>query len=131
MFQISKKTQYGLRALVFLVQKNIKGVILPTSLKEIAKAEAIPFLFLEKIILDLKKHKIVKGKRGVGGGYVLAKNPKRISIRNVVQALEKTITPVNCSLCRRKRSCLSKNVWEKVEKSINKTLEKIKLSEIK
>jgi len=128
MFQVSKKSQYGLRALVFLAKrsKNKK----PVSIKEIAENEAIPFAFLEKIILDLEKSKIVKGKKGIGGGYVLAQRPQKISVKEIVEVLEKTIIPVDCSLCRRAKKCASKDVWGKVQKSINKTLKSITLADL-
>jgi Rrf2 family protein len=128
MFQVSKKSQYGLRALVFLSKKHKDKK--PLSIKEIAKAEAIPFDFLEKILLQLEKYKIVRGKRGIGGGYFLAKNPRNISIKEIVGSLEKTIMPVDCSLCGMSKKCVSKNVWGKVGNAINSTLGKIKLADL-
>ena len=124
---ISKKTQYGLRAMVFLAKKYSKKELAP--LKDVSGKEAIPFDFLEKIFSELEKAKLVKGKKGIGGGYILARNPNKITAKNIVEALEKTV-PVDCLLCDKNKRCVSKNVWKKIENNINKTLNSIKLSDL-
>lgn len=142
MIKISKRAQYGLRAMVFLA-KNYKpksrlrgnrgsstksGNVF--SIKTISEREGIPFDFLEKIVLQLEKVKLVNGKKGVQGGYILSKPPKKISANDVVSVLEENKKPVDCALCGRKSKCLTKNVWSKVEKALNKTLESITLAEL-
>ncbi len=126
--QISKRAQYGLRAMVYIAKNQKKGKVIP--LKETSKAEAIPFNFLEKIIGQLEKAKLVTSKKGVQGGYFLAEPADKITVGQIVSVLEKTTTPVNCSLCNRAGKCLSKNVWSKVQKSLEKTLYSIKLSHL-
>lgn len=126
--QISKKTQYGLRAMVFL-SKNF-GSQKYHSLKEISSFEGIPFDFLEKILSDLEKKKLIVSRKGSCGGYMLAKNPRRINIGQITEVLEKTVKPVDCLLCSRIKKCASRNVWKKIENSINKTLKSIKLSDL-
>lgn len=125
--QISKKSQYGMRAMVLLA-KNYKTKQL-LSTKEIAQAEGVPFDFLEKIILQLKRAELVKGKKGANGGYVLIKNPKKVTALQIVRVLEDTM-PVDCSLCGKKRKCMSKNVWTKVDVAINKALKSVKLADL-
>jgi len=125
--QISKKSQYGMRAMVLLA-KNYKSKCF-LSLKDISQKENISFNFLEKIVSQLEKAKLVKGKKGVGGGYILLKNPKNITAKDIVDVLEETI-PVNCSLCGKKNKCISKNVWVKVDLVLSKTLKSIKLSNL-
>ena len=124
---ISKKSQYGMRAMVLLA-KNYKSKCF-LSLKDISQKENISFNFLEKIVSQLEKAKLVKGKKGVGGGYILLKNPKNITAKDIVDVLEETI-PVNCSLCGKKNKCISKNVWVKVDLVLSKTLKSIKLSNL-
>ena len=126
--QISKKTQYGLRAMIFLARKfkDKKDY----SLKEISKSEDISFDFLEKILSDLEKKGLIKSKKGAYGGYKLAKNPKRINAGQIVEVLEKTTTPVNCFLCGRAKKCASRSVWARIEKEINKILKGITLEEL-
>jgi Rrf2 family protein len=99
------------------------------STRIISQKEGIPFDFLEKIISQLEKAKLVKGKKGTGGGYVLAKMPNKITARDIVSALEGT-TSVDCSLCGMSKKCISKSVWKKIDDAISKTLKNIKLSEL-
>jgi len=126
--KISKRAQYGLRAMVLLAKNyRFKNIL---SAKTISEKEGIPFDFLEKIILQLEKQKLVNGKKGVQGGYVLFKNPKKISANDVVSVLEENKKTVDCSLCNRKKGCLTKNVWSKVNSALNKTLESITLADL-
>jgi Rrf2 family protein len=128
MFQVSKKSQYGLRAMVYVARASRKKEI--SSLKKISEAEGIPFDFLEKIVSQLEKAGLVKSKKGVQGGYFLAKSPKKISAVEIMEALEGKIAPVGCALCGKSRRCLSKNVWDKVRASLVSTLKSISLSEL-
>lgn len=116
-----------MRAMVLLA-KNYKSKQL-LNLKEISKKEMIPFEFLGKVFSELEKAGLVKGKKGVGGGYILSKDPKKISAKDIVGVLEDTL-PVNCALCCKKGKCASKNVWAKVDLALAKTLKSIKLSNL-
>lgn len=124
--QISKKSQYGLRAMVCLAKKNRKEFF---SLKDISEKEGIPFDFLEKIMSKLEKIKLVRAKKGIQGGYILAKNPEKITAKDIVAALENT-TAVDCSFCGKSKKCLTKNVWRKIDAVISKTLQSITLAEL-
>ncbi|MFH1968356.1 MAG: Rrf2 family transcriptional regulator [bacterium] len=125
--KISKRAQYGLRAMVYMAKNQKKGNVIP--LKETSKAEAIPFNFLEKIIGQLEKAGLVSSKKGVQGGYILAKKSKNITAKDIVEALENT-TAVDCSFCGKSKKCLTKNVWRKIDYSINKTLKSITLARL-
>ncbi len=100
------------------------------SAKTISEKEGIPFEFLEKIILKLEKAKLVRGKKGVQGGYILFKSPKMIRVNDIVSSLEENKKSVDCALCGRKKGCLTKNVWSKVNFALNKTLKSITLQNL-
>ena len=85
MFQLSKKTCYGLKAIFELTLANGKGPI-TTSL--IAEKQVIPVPFLEQILYELRKGGIIISKRGPGGGHRLAKRPEDIKFSDVIQVLE-------------------------------------------
>lgn len=125
MFQVSKKSQYGLRAITYLAK--VKRI---ASLKEMAKAEAIPFDFLEKIVSRLEKAGLLISKKGRQGGYYLAKPANKITAGDIVEALEGKINPVECSLCGKAEKCVSKNVWDKVKQSLASTLYSITLKDL-
>src|SRR3989344_3258589 len=103
MIKISKKSQYGLRAMVCLAKHYKKKEVCSTKL--ISKIEGIPFDFLEKIISQLERAKLVNGKKGVQGGYILSKSPQKISANDIVFVLEENKKPVNCVLCARLKKC--------------------------
>lgn len=126
--KVSAKTQYGLRAMIYLAKNKDK--ILP--LKEISEKEGIPFDFLSKIVSNLERKKLIKGKKGIGGGYCLVKNPKEIKIGQIIEALEGKLSLVKClsSFCSRSKICLAKNFWKKLKKAIYLTLNSITLEEL-
>ena len=110
--------------MVYLAKKFGKNRLI--AIKEVSRHEAIPFDFLGKIFSQLEKAHLVKGKKGVGGGYVLSKNPTKITAKDIVEILENT-TAVDCRLCGQSKKCLSKNVWRRIDVAVNKTLESITL----
>lgn len=131
--RISKKTQYGLRAMVYLASVSGKGEVCP--LKRISEKENISFDYLEKIFSKLEKAGLVKAKRGVQGGYYLSRSPYKISVGEIIRVLEKTMAPVRCIAiekkerynCPRKKICRTLNIWQKIQKTLNSTLNSITL----
>lgn len=82
---ITKKTSYGLKGLLNLAEKKSRG---PVLVKEVSIQENIPRSFLNKIFQNLKKAGILESRRGAGGGFQLARSPKRINVREIIEALE-------------------------------------------
>jgi len=126
--QISIKSRYGLRAMVYLAKT--KKVC---SVKEISQKEKIPFDFLEKIFSQLQKKGLVNSQRGVGGGYFLDKSPKKISVKEILGALEnKEIFSIQCKRKHHfsKKKCPIKKIWKRIQQVLNSTLEKITLADL-
>jgi len=134
--KISKKSQYDLRAMVYLANPRLKDEVCP--LKKISKDEEIPFDFLEKIFSKLEKAGLIKAKKGVQGGYFLAQSPQKIKVGEIIRILEGTMAPVLCIAkekekrysCPRKNKCLTKNVWQKIRDTLNSTLNSITLADL-
>lgn len=91
---ISKRTKYGLKALIYLGKNKKQGPVLVT---EIAQKESIPKKFLEVILLDLKNHGVLQSKKGRGGGYFLARSPELISFGEVIRVLEGPLSLLPCT----------------------------------
>src|SRR5258708_19224842 len=102
MRQLSKRTQYSLRALYALTRKYGAGPVLITNL---AQDESIPKKFVEQILLSLKSVGFVASKKGKGGGYVLAQPPEKITIGAVIRAIEGPLAPLPCASETRFRKC--------------------------
>ena len=90
---LSKKSQYALKALSYLVEKQNEGPIL---ISEIAEKKKIPLKFLENILLELKKAKILDSKKGKGGGYFFSKNPQDISLARIIRLVNGPIAMLPC-----------------------------------
>ncbi len=90
---ISKKTQYGLKALGYLADQYGKG---PVLIAEIAEKKKIPLKFLENILLQLKQHHILESKKGKGGGYMLAAHPKKTTLAAIFRIIEGPIAMMPC-----------------------------------
>lgn len=117
--KISKKAQYGLRAMIYLAKHSAKDKV--CSLKEVSEKEKIPFDFLEKIIKDLQAIGLIKAKKGVLGGYYLSKKPEKIYVGQIIETLE-DIVPVECAGCQMARACSSKGMWDELKDSLSDTL---------
>ena len=89
--KLSKKGEYGNRAVCHLAERYGTGV---THIREVARQESIPAKFLEGILLQLKRAGIVKSRRGVEGGYALARAPEAIMLGEVIRILDGPLAPL-------------------------------------
>jgi Rrf2 family protein len=90
---LSRKSKYGLKALLLLAQHDGRG---PVLVSDVATEEAIPKKFLEAILLDLNRRGLVQSKKGKGGGYYLRRAPAEITFGEVIRALEGPLALVPC-----------------------------------
>lgn len=108
----------------------------PVSLSKIASRSKLSYGYLEQLIIALRRHGLVKAHRGARGGYILSRAPDQISFREIIQAMDGELAPVVCVSdvvkvnCPSLRSCQSKKVWEKIQKSLLETLSSVKLKEV-
>ena len=102
MRQLSKKTQYSLRALYALAREYGHGPVLVSHLSE---EESIPKKFLEQILLSLKGLGLVASKRGKGGGYMLVHPPDQVTLASVIRMIDGPLAPLPCASETRFRKC--------------------------
>ena len=91
---LTQKTRYSMLAMVRLAKEYGKGTLM---INEIAESERIPKRFLESILLELKKNGYLSSKLGKNGGYCLMKNPKEISLLEIVQLFEGSVAMLRCT----------------------------------
>ena len=99
---ISKRTQYGLKAVLNLARRYGEG---PVLIATISREEAIPLKFLELILLNLKSRGILRSKTGKGGGYELSEPPSVISIGSLIRLMEGPLAPLPCASETAYRPC--------------------------
>lgn len=102
MRQLSKRTQYSLRALYALARAYGQG---PVLISHLAEEEAIPKKFLEQILLALKSSGLVESRKGKGGGYTLVQSPDKITVASVIRLMEGPLAPLPCASETRFRKC--------------------------
>ena len=131
--RITTKGRYGLRALIDLAKYS---EIEPVSINSIATRQGISERYLEQLMTLLKKADLIKSIRGAGGGYVLAKEMSDISVGDVLRALEGSLEPVECTgfneeaSCEAAGGCVTKYVWQRINDSINQTVNEISLKQL-
>jgi Rrf2 family protein len=131
--RISYKGDYALKALLELSLRYGSGEAV--SINEIAAAGDMPEKFLEHILLNLKNGKFVKSKRGVNGGFYLAKQPKDISVGDVVRFIEGSTEPISCveegyKGCRDLKNCIFRGVWRDVNHAISLVIDTLTFEEL-
>lgn len=100
--RFSKKSEYGLRALIELTQSYGRD---PLPRHQIATRQRIPLVFLEQILLALKHAGIVASTRGALGGYALIKPPSTVTLGHVIRTLDGPLAPIMCVSKTAYRKC--------------------------
>ncbi|MCX6516862.1 MAG: Rrf2 family transcriptional regulator [Actinomycetota bacterium] len=114
--RVSTRGDYACRALLSLALHS--ETALPTSVRDIAERTALPQPYLEQILLALKGAGLVRSKRGVGGGYVLAKAPADIRLSDIISAVDGPITlgdfgqPHQDGSCDHDGQCVLLAIWD-------------------
>jgi Rrf2 family protein len=94
--RLSKKGEYAVRALVEIGFESHQRPDSLIQISTVAKRTNIPEKFLEQILLALRNGGVLKSKRGVEGGYSLAKTPKDITLGEVIRLLDGPLAPIPC-----------------------------------
>lgn len=131
--KVSTRGDYACRALLSLV---LHGDGSPTSVRDIAERTSLPQPYLEQILLALKGAGLVRSKRGVGGGYVLARPAEDISLAQIVSAVDGPIVvgdfgePHENGACDHEGQCVLLAVWATVGEHMRRLLEERTLADI-
>jgi len=130
MISVSKKVEYGVEIIAYLAKNTGKTM----SLSEAARDLKLPYRFLGQVAAKLGKGKIIKGREGKNGGYVLTGNWKKKNMYDLLEAFGENKGLVGClgegGGCVREGGCHLRGVWQRVETGIYNELKKIKLDEI-
>ena len=129
--QISTKGRYGLRILLDVGLHEKQG---PVALRDISLRQGISQKYLWQVVNPLKVAGLLRATRGAHGGYVLAKSPSRISVRDIVDILEGPVMIVSCvqspGTCDRSFSCTARGAWAEIETRLKETMDSITLQHL-
>ncbi len=133
--KLSLRGEYALRALLVLGLHSDQPVV---RIQAISEHQNIPKRFLEQILNDLKSAGIVQSRRGVAGGYRLARRPEDITVAEVVRHIEGALAPVSCvserfyekCSCPDEARCAIRSVMKEIREAIVKIAERVTVAEL-
>ena len=134
MLRISTRGRYALRAMVDLAIHTNDAPVLR---RDIAARQEISADYVAQLFRQLGTSKVVKGIKGPGGGYMLARDATTISVGDIVRAVEGPIAVANCVTsddnfsCHQGDECVSRAVWQRVNQAIEDALDKISLADLR
>jgi Rrf2 family iron-sulfur cluster assembly transcriptional regulator len=132
--KVSTRGDYASRALLSLaLHADTAG---PTTVRDLAERTGLPQPYLEQILLALKGAGLVRSKRGVGGGYILARPPMEISLAEIIRAVDGPIAlgdfglPHTDGACDHEGQCVLLSIWLHVGAEIRQRLEAFTLADL-
>ena len=130
--KISTRGRYALRVMIDLAEHH-NGNYIP--LKDIAARQEISQKYLESIMVDLSKAKMVDGQHGKGGGYKLNRDAADYSVGSILRITEGDLAPITClaegaDRCVRSQECRTLPMWTKLYQIINDYLDGVTLADL-
>lgn len=127
--RLSTKGRYAVTAMMDIALHEKQG---PVTLAEISQCQGISLSYLEQLFSKLRKHGLVTGVRGPGGGYRLAKTADKISIADIIQSVDEKLDMTKCGGkgdCSNGEKCLTHQLWFDLSCRLYKFLSGIKLDQ--
>ena len=133
--KLSLRGEYALRALLVLGLNYGQPVV---RIQTISERQNIPKRFLEQILNDLKSAGIVQSRRGVAGGYRLARRPEEITLATIVRHVEGALAPVSCvserfyekCSCPDESRCAIRSVMGEIREAVVRIAERVTIAEL-
>ncbi len=133
---LSQKAKYAMRALLYLAQAEPET---PVLIGDIAEKQQVPRKFLELILLELKRHGLVRSYRGKNGGYTLARPPREIFFGHVIRTIDGPLAQLPCASktayrrcedCQDEASCAIRKVLRQVRDASSRILDHTSLADV-
>jgi Rrf2 family transcriptional regulator, iron-sulfur cluster assembly transcription factor len=128
--KLTTKGRYAVTAMLDLALRYDQGAV---TLAEIARRQGISLSYLEQLFAKLRRSGLVDSVRGPGGGYNLAMEPSKISVADIIMAINENIDATRCGgekNCQGDDTCLTHQLWEDLSRQIYEFLNGISLAEL-
>ncbi len=128
--RLSTKGRYAVTAMIDLA---LHDEVRPVALTDIAETQKISVSYLEQLFARLRKNRLVKGMRGPGGGYRLARPASEVTIAEIIAAVDEQIDMTRCAGkedCQDGEKCLTHELWADLSKQLYDFLHAITLAQI-
>ena len=122
-----------MRAMFELARNFDKG---PLTIREIANRQDVSVAYLEQLLNKLRKSRLIKSRKGPGGGYVISKKPEEISVGMILNSLEGPVAITQCldpsagKGCKRVDGCVARLLWKSLGEKIESFLDTINLNDL-
>ncbi len=126
--RLSTKGRYSVTTIMDLALHQDSG---PVALVDISRRQNLSLSYLEQLFAQLRRHGLVRGVRGPGGGYCLARTPEEISVADVILAVEQPVDATACAGeedCDGGERCLTHDLWAELSGQIQNFLAGISLA---
>lgn len=124
---LTKKTDYAVRALIFLTGAKEEYV----SARKVSKEQKMPYEYLRKIFRDLIRAGVVKSSEGGKGGYVLAVDPYKIKVTDLIKIFQGELKLSEClfrkKICQNRKTCVLRKKIKKIENLVQKEFEALSI----
>ncbi len=131
MMELTRKGEYAIRGIIYLAQQPSGTISL---VSEIAEAVQVPQTFLAKIFQSFAKLGLINSYRGTGGGFTLGRSADKITLLEIVEAVEGPIAPNRCLIasgaCDRVVNCTVHPVWKDVQGKVVDILAGVSLTDL-
>jgi Rrf2 family protein len=128
---ITRATEYAVRTVLYLAQQPKDDIVLK---KDICRTQEVTPAFLTKILQPLIKMGIVSSQRGVGGGFLLARDPSEITMLDILQAEEGLLKLNHClvdtDFCHRDGYCSAHEVWQEAQQKMAEILQAYTIADL-
>ena len=133
--KISKKSEYAIRALVMIARGGRDSL---HQIQQLSRDEVIPVKFLEQILLILRHAGVLSSRRGVKGGYALARDPEKVTVGEVIRLMDGPLAPVPCASsepaekcsCPDPDTCALRMLMLKVRHELSETLDNCSIMDV-
>ena len=132
--RITTWAEYGLICSLHLARRFGDG---PTTGRDVATRERLPVDYVEQILLRLRRAGLVNSTRGARGGYVLARPPADVTVREVIAASEHATFDLHCvshpvgeERCAESQNCSIRPVWQMLQRKIDDVLDSVVLADL-
>ncbi len=132
--RITTWAEYGVICALHLAKRHGEG---PVTGRDLAAREGLPADYVEQILLRLRRASLISSTRGARGGYMLARDPAEISVREIIHASELTTFDVHCvshpiteERCSDSQNCSIRPVWLMLQRRIDDALESVHLADL-
>jgi Rrf2 family iron-sulfur cluster assembly transcriptional regulator len=128
--RLTTKGRFAVTAMLDLALHGADG---PVTLAGISERQKISLSYLEQLFGKLRRRELVESVRGPGGGYHLARDPSRVSVADIIRAVEEPLDSTQCGgreNCHDSHRCMTHDLWEELNTTVFGFLEGVKLSQL-